>query len=75
MMTIFLEFIEKCIEVFMDDCIVYAESFDYCLLNLFKVLGRCIECNLLLTFDKCHFMANHGIVLGYVISFTGIEVD
>ena len=31
--------------------------------------------NLVLNWGKCHFMVNQGIVLGYIISDRGIEVD
>ena len=59
----------------MDDITVYGESFDECLINLGIVLHRCIEKNLVLNWEKCHFMVNQGIVLGHVISEKGIEVD
>ncbi|XP_065861818.1 uncharacterized protein [Euphorbia lathyris] len=75
MMSIFSEYIEKCIEVFMDDFTVYGDSFDSCLNHLAKILKRCIESNLVLNYEKCHFMVNQGIVLGHVISSKGIEVD
>ncbi|PKI41619.1 hypothetical protein CRG98_037987 [Punica granatum] len=75
MMSIFSDMIENCIEVFMDDFTVYGDSFDCCLANLSKVLHRCIESNLVLNYEKCHFMVTHGIILGHVISSRGIEVD
>ena len=59
----------------MDDIIVYGESFDECLVHLEIVLHRCIEKNLVLNWEKCHFMVNQGIVLGHIISERGIEVD
>ncbi|RDX74944.1 Retrovirus-related Pol polyprotein, partial [Mucuna pruriens] len=62
-------------EVFMDDFTVYAESFDACLNNLSKVLKRCMDTNLVLNFEKCHFMVTEGIVLGHLVSNRGIEVD
>ncbi|KAK1631890.1 hypothetical protein QYE76_006205 [Lolium multiflorum] len=62
-------------EVFMDDFSVYGNSFDNCLRNLDKVLKRCEETNLVLNWEKCHFMVNEGIVLGHKISERGIEVD
>ncbi|GJX18425.1 hypothetical protein Tco_0221102 [Tanacetum coccineum] len=40
-----------------------------------KMLARCEETNLVLNWEKCHFMVNEGIVLGYKISGKGIEVD
>ncbi|RDX77376.1 Retrovirus-related Pol polyprotein, partial [Mucuna pruriens] len=48
---------------------------DACLVNLFKVLMRCIDTNLVLNIEKCHFMVTEGIVLGYLVSNRGIEVD
>ena len=59
----------------MDDITVYGESFDKCLIHLGTILHRCIEKNLVLNWEKCHFMVNQGIVLGHVISEKGIEVD
>ena len=46
-----------------------------CLMNLSKVLQRCEETNLVLNWEKCHFMVKEGIVLGHKISPNGIEVD
>ncbi|CAA7021430.1 unnamed protein product [Microthlaspi erraticum] len=39
------------------------------------VLKRCEETNLVLNWEKCHFMVREGIVLGHKISEKGIEVD
>ncbi|KAK1663715.1 hypothetical protein QYE76_051874, partial [Lolium multiflorum] len=58
----------KIVEVFMDDFSIYGNSFDNCLRNLDKVLQRCEETNLVLNWEKCHFMVNEGIVLGHKIS-------
>jgi len=43
--------------------------------NLARVLERCEETNLVLNFEKCHFMVEQGIVLGHVVSKNGIFVD
>ena len=75
MLHIFSDMVEKCMEVFMDDFSVYGSSFENCLNNLEKVLIRCKEKNLVLNWEKCHFMVTQGIVLGHVISPQGIEVD
>ena len=75
MLAIFSDLVEKCIEVFMDDFSVFESSFDLCLANLEVVLKRCIETNLILNWEKCHFMVIERIVLGHKISSKGIEVD
>ena len=50
-------------------------TFDDCLHNLTLVLKRCMETNLVLNWEKFHFMVREGIVLGHRISGRGIEVD
>ncbi|GKC04913.1 reverse transcriptase domain-containing protein [Tanacetum coccineum] len=75
MMAIFHDMIEKTMEVFMDDFSVFGDSFDSCLSNLEKMLKRCEDTNLVLNWEKCHFMCKEGIVLGHKISKAGIEVD
>ena len=74
-MTIFSDMVERSIEVFMDDFYVVGTSFDDCLANLESVVLRCEETNLVLNWEKCHFMVKKGIVLGHLISRKGIEVD
>ena len=75
MMAIFADMVEKCIEAFMDDFFVFGASFENCLANLEKVLQRCEESNLVLNWEKCHFMVQEGIVLRHKISRRGIVVD
>ncbi|KAK1571663.1 hypothetical protein Q3G72_020989 [Acer saccharum] len=75
MMAIFSDMVEKFIEVFMDDFSVFGSSFDGCLHNLSLVLQRCKDTNLVLNWEKCHFLVKEGIMLGHIISEKGIEVD
>ncbi|GJW62931.1 reverse transcriptase domain-containing protein [Tanacetum coccineum] len=75
MMAIFHDMIEKTMKVFMDDFLVFGDSFDSCLSNLEKMLKRCEDTNLVLNWEKCHFMCREGIVLWHKISKSGIEVD
>jgi hypothetical protein len=64
MMRIFFDLAEKVMEVFMDDFSVYRKTFEDCLANLDKVLKRCQMANLVLNWEKCHFMVRGGLVLG-----------
>ena len=75
MLAIFSDLVEKRIEVFMGEFSVFGKSFEECLNNLNIVLGRCVQTNLVLNWEKCHFMVEEGVVLGHKISFRGIEVD
>ena len=74
-MAIFSPYIEKEVEIFMDDFSVVGTSFEDCLANLCKILQRCEETNLVLNWEKCHFMVQEGIVLGHRVTSRGIEVD
>jgi hypothetical protein len=75
MMAIFSDLIDKVMEVFMDDFSVYDKTFKDCLVNLDKVLKWCQMADLVLNWEKCHFMVREEIVLGHKISKKGIEVD
>nr|GEY29410.1 reverse transcriptase domain-containing protein [Tanacetum cinerariifolium] len=75
MMAIFHDMIEQTMEVFMDDFLVFGNSFSTCLTNLEKMLKRCEDTKLALNWEKSHFMVKEGIVLGHKISKKGIEVD
>jgi len=75
MHSIFNDMVERFLEIFMDDFSVFGDSFDDCLTNLEKVLSRCEEKNLMLNWEKCHFMVTNGIVLGHIVLSKGIEVD
>ncbi|GJZ39636.1 reverse transcriptase domain-containing protein [Tanacetum coccineum] len=75
MLAIFHDMIEESIEVFMDDFSVFGNSFDNCLKNFDKMLHRCNDTNLVLNWEKCHFMVKKGIMLGHKVSGAGLEVD
>ncbi|GKB18551.1 reverse transcriptase domain-containing protein [Tanacetum coccineum] len=75
MVAIFHDMIEKTMEVFMDDFLVFGDSFSSCLSHLDMMLKWCEDTNLVLNYEKYHFMVKEGIVLGHKISKSGIEVD
>lgn len=75
MLAIFVDLVEKSIEVFIDDFFVFGSSFDSFLSKLDTVLKQCMETNLVLNWEKCHFMVTEGIVLSHKIFVGGIEVD
>ena len=75
MMGIFNDMIEHILEILMKDFSIFGDSYEGCLKNLRRVLERCQEKNLVLNWEKCHFMVTQGIVLGHIVSKVGIEVD
>ncbi|GJV78234.1 reverse transcriptase domain-containing protein [Tanacetum coccineum] len=75
MMAIFHDMIEETREVFMDDFSVFWDSFSSCLSHLDKMLKMCEDTNLVLNWERCHFMVKEGIVFIHKILKSGIEVD
>ncbi|GKB19278.1 reverse transcriptase domain-containing protein [Tanacetum coccineum] len=70
----FHDMIEESVEVFMDDFSVFGNTFDNYLKNLDKMLQRCKDANLVLNWEKCHFMVKEGIMPGHKSS-AGLEVN
>nr|GEV55036.1 DNA-directed DNA polymerase [Tanacetum cinerariifolium] len=60
MMAIFHDMIEKTMEVFMDDFLVFGNSFETCLSHFENMLKRCEETNLCLNWEKSHFIVKEG---------------
>nr|GEZ66364.1 reverse transcriptase domain-containing protein [Tanacetum cinerariifolium] len=75
MMAIFHDMIKKTMEVFMDDFLIFRNSFRTCLSHFETMLQRCEDTNLCLNLEKSHFMVKEGIVLSHKISKNGIGVD
>ncbi|RDX98252.1 Retrovirus-related Pol polyprotein from transposon 17.6, partial [Mucuna pruriens] len=62
-------------------------TFQHCMTSIFSDLLQdcmevfkddfmvCIDTNLMLNFEKCHFMVIEGIVLGHLVSNRAIKVD
>jgi len=59
----------------MDKFYVFGASLYQCLKNLNNVLKRCVDANLVLNYEKFHFMVTKGMVLGHKFFTKCIEVD
>ncbi|GJX23300.1 reverse transcriptase domain-containing protein [Tanacetum coccineum] len=73
--AIFHDMIEKTMEVFMDDFSVFENSFSTCLSHLDKMLKRCEDTNLVLNWEKSHFMVKEGLFPYTKSPKSEIEVD
>ncbi|GJZ97797.1 reverse transcriptase domain-containing protein [Tanacetum coccineum] len=73
--AIFQDMLETSLEVFMDDFLVFGDSFESHLLNLEQMLIRCIRANLVLNWEKYNFMVIEGIMIGHKVFGAGLEVD
>ncbi|XP_042059407.1 uncharacterized protein LOC121803896 [Salvia splendens] len=75
MMSIFHDMVDDIMEVFMDNFSVFGSSFDHCLGNLTRVWQICEETNLVLNWEKCHFMAFETLKKALVSALVLISSD
>lgn len=67
-------FCDEFFGIFIDDFLVL-ETFWKCLENFTKFLKIYKETNLILIWEKCHFMVKEGIVLAHEVFSSGLVVD
>ena len=76
MMSMFSDFVEEAMEIFMDDFSVYGSSFENCLENFGNITLEVLIQESSFKLGKMSFHGNReGIVLGHKISIAGLEVD
>ena len=75
MMTVFSDFLDDNLEVFIDNFSIFGNDFDSLLAHLAKILEVCARKGLVLSWEKSHFMVREGVVLGHIVSRKGREVD
>ena len=61
--------------IYLDDLIIFSDTFEQHLERLDIVLNRLRECNLKLSADKCFFLQDRVKFLGHVVSANGVETD
>ncbi|MCO5551883.1 hypothetical protein L7F22_005389 [Adiantum nelumboides] len=73
MMTIFAEYLQKFMDIFVDDFTVYSSTAKHldCLRLMFQ---KCREKKVCLNLYKCLFGTFRGVLLGHVVSKDGIEM-
>jgi hypothetical protein len=57
----------------MDDFSIYGKTFEDCMANLDKVLKRCQMADLVLNWEKCHFMVQEELSLGIKFQRNGLR--
>ena len=61
--------------IYLDDLIIFSNSFEQHLERLDMVLTRLKQCNLKLSAEKCFFFQERVKFLGHVVSSSGVETD
>ena len=75
MTTIFHDMIHKKIEVYVDDVIITSREFLDHLTHLKKFLETLHHYNFKLNLAKCNFRVPSRKLLGFIVSWRGIELD
>ena len=75
MRAIFFDFLGDSLKVFMDNFSIFGDDFDSCLAHLTKILEVYVRKQLVLSWEKSHFMVREGVVLGHLVSSKVLEVN
>ncbi|KAL5573844.1 hypothetical protein UlMin_023441 [Ulmus minor] len=75
MNTVFKEFLDKFVVIFIDDILIYSKTREDHEAHLELVLQRLKEHQLYAKFQKCEFWIEQVTFLGHVISKDGVSVD
>ena len=69
------EFIGKFIIVYLDDILIFSQTREEHLRHMKYVLEILQQAKLLINMNKCSFMKNELVYLGFVISKDGLKMD
>jgi hypothetical protein len=75
MNKVFMEYLDKCVLVFIDDILVYSKNEEEHLEYLRLLLQKLRENKLYAKLSKCEFWLNEVSILGHIITDGGIAVD
>jgi hypothetical protein len=75
MNKVFMDELDKCVVVFIDDILVYSQTAEEHEEHLRIVLGKLRQHQLYAKFSKCEFWMEEVAFLGHVLSAKGVAVD
>jgi hypothetical protein len=75
MNSVFLDYLDKFVVVFIDDILVYSQNEQEHEEHLRKVLQRLRDCQLYDKLSKCEFWISEVLFLGHIINREGLAVD
>jgi ribonuclease HI len=75
MNKVFMDELDKCIVVFIDDILVFSKTAEEHAEHLRIVLGKLRQHQLYAKFSKCEFLMEEVAFLGHVLSAKGVAVD
>jgi hypothetical protein len=75
MNSVFMDYLDKFVVVFIDDILIYYQSEEEHVNHLKMVLQRLREHQLYAKLSKCEFWINEVLFLGHIINKDGLTVD
>jgi hypothetical protein len=75
MNSVFMDYLDKFVVVFIDDILIYSQSEGEHVNHLKMVLQRLREHQLYAKLSKCEFWINEVLFLGHIINKEGLTVD
>ena len=61
--------------IYLDDLVIFSDTYEEHMERLDKVLTRLQECKLKLAAEKCFFLKKRVKFLGHIVSENGVETD
>jgi hypothetical protein len=75
MNSVFMDYLDKFVVVFIDDILVYSQNEQEHEEHLRKVLQRLQDCQLYAKLSKCEFWISKVLFLGHILNRDGLAVD
>jgi hypothetical protein len=75
MNSVFMDYLDKFVVVFIDDILVYFQNEQEHEEHLRKVLQRLRDCQLYAKLSKCEFWISEVLFLGHITNQNGLDVD
>jgi glutaredoxin-related protein len=75
MNSVFMDYLDQFVVVFIDDILVYSQNAQEHEEHLRKVLQRLQDCQLYAKLSKCEFWNSEVLFLGQIINWDGLVVD
>ena len=74
MNSVFMEYLDKLVVVYIDDILIYSKTEEEHAEHLRLVLTKLRDHRLYAKFSKCEFWLNELVFLGHVVSVRGVAV-
>jgi len=75
MNNLFLDMLDVCVVIYLDDILIYLENLDDYWKHVKEVLGWLKDIRLYVSLEKCKFHRDQVEFLGYILSPEGLQIN